>query len=176
MPANRAMVRLDSSCGSWSFLRSKGVLEVRGYLTSGMPGWSAGRGPGAGQKNLRSDSRIGTSLMLASRRRIRPLFVELPQFVAVAAMPAAVGVVPLVLEPHGDPVVGEGPQGLDQPVIEFALPLAGQELADLVAADHELAPVPPHRILGVSEGHTVRVAGVPGVLGRPDLEDTRTVA
>ncbi len=42
------------------------------YLTSGIPGWSAGRGPGACQKNLRSDSAMATSLMLASRRRIRP--------------------------------------------------------------------------------------------------------
>src|SRR5258707_13228203 len=48
------------------------VGGVNDHLTSGMPGWSAGRGPGADQKNLRSDSRIGTSLMLASRRRTKP--------------------------------------------------------------------------------------------------------
>jgi hypothetical protein len=41
-------------------------------LTSGIPGWSAGRGPGAGQWNLRSDALIVMSLMLASRRRIKP--------------------------------------------------------------------------------------------------------
>ncbi len=36
-------------------------------------GWSAGRGPGASQRKSRSDSAIGTSLMLACRRAIRPL-------------------------------------------------------------------------------------------------------
>src|SRR5258708_1069247 len=49
-----------------------GLMGTNGYFTSGMPGWSAGRGPGAGQKNLRSVSRMGTSLMLDSRRSIRP--------------------------------------------------------------------------------------------------------
>src|SRR6185295_7307925 len=42
------------------------------YRTAGMPGSFAGRGPGAGQWNLRSLSSIATSLMLASLRRIRP--------------------------------------------------------------------------------------------------------
>src|SRR6185369_4644634 len=37
------------------------------------PGWSAGRGPGAGQWNLRSATAIGRSLIEAMRRRIRPL-------------------------------------------------------------------------------------------------------
>ena len=37
------------------------------------PGWSAGRGPLRSQWNLRSDSSIATSLMLACRRAIRPL-------------------------------------------------------------------------------------------------------
>src|SRR5690348_16558513 len=62
-------------------------------------------------------------------------FVELPQLVAVAAMPEAVGVVPLVLESYADPVVCEGPQVLHEPIVELAGPLAGQEPADLVAAD-----------------------------------------
>ena len=50
--------------------RPRKIVE-RGRIYS-MPGWSAGRGPGAGQKNLRSATTIGRSLMLASRRRINP--------------------------------------------------------------------------------------------------------
>ena len=75
-----------------------------------------------------------TSLMLASRRRIKPVFVELPQLIAVAAVPLAGGIVPFVLEPDGDPVVGEGPEFLHEPIVEFAIPLAGEEVANRVAA------------------------------------------
>ncbi len=58
---------------AWMFhLLRREAETVLNYATSGMPGWSAGRGPGAGQKNLRSLSAIETSLMLASRRRIKP--------------------------------------------------------------------------------------------------------
>lgn len=42
------------------------------HWTWGIPPSFAGRGPGAGQWNLRSCDSIGTSLMLASRRRINP--------------------------------------------------------------------------------------------------------
>src|SRR6185437_7616544 len=42
------------------------------HRTAGIPASSFGLGPGAGQWNLRSCSLMGTSLMLASRRRIRP--------------------------------------------------------------------------------------------------------
>ena len=65
--------------------------------------------------------------MLAKRAAIRPSRVELPVLVAVGAEPLAGVVVPLVGEAHGDAVVGEGPELLDQPVVELALPLAGQE-------------------------------------------------
>src|SRR5205807_4762078 len=92
-------------------------------------------------------------------------FVELPQFIAVAAVPAAGAVVPFVLVAHGDPMVGEGPQGFDQAVIEFPIPLPREELPNLVTADNELAPVAPHRIFGVGQGYAVRVAGVPAVFG-----------
>ena len=50
------------------------------------------------------------------------LGVELRQLVAVAAPALPVGVVPLVLEPDGDPVVGERPQLLAERVVELALP------------------------------------------------------
>ena len=64
----------QKDCGTKHASFSEWVLEIAiwVYFTSGMPGWSDGRDPGAGQKNVRSVSPIATSLMLASRRRIRP--------------------------------------------------------------------------------------------------------
>src|SRR3954471_24568559 len=62
------------------------------------------------------------------------LVVELPLLVAVAAPPLAGGVAALVLEAHGDPVGGERPQVLAQRVVRLAVPLAGQELHDRLAA------------------------------------------
>src|SRR5216683_892950 len=55
------------------------------------------------------------------------VFVELPVLVAIAAIPVATVVVPLVGEAHGDPVLPEGPEFLDQTVIELTVPLACQE-------------------------------------------------
>src|SRR6516165_9673651 len=99
----------------------------------------------------------------------QPLLVELPQFVAVAAVPLTGGVVRLVLEPDGDPVAVERPHVLAQRVVQFAAPLAPQELGDLRAPGEELVPVPPHRIHGVGARDPLRVPGVPGVLGGLDL-------
>src|SRR5437667_11019588 len=56
-------------------------------------------------------------------------FVELPQLVAIAAMPLAGRVVPFVLKAYRDPVVGVCPQVLHEPVIEFAVPLTGKQSA-----------------------------------------------
>src|SRR5436190_21233300 len=58
---------------------------------------------------------------------------ELPQLVAVAAVPLTVGVATLVLEAHRHPVLPKAPQALAQYIVEFALPLAGEERDDLVA-------------------------------------------
>src|SRR2546422_441293 len=55
------------------------------------------------------------------------VLVELPQLVAVAAPPAARGVVAFVLEPDRDPVPVEGPQVLAQRVVELAVPLGREE-------------------------------------------------
>jgi len=98
-----------------------------------------------------------------------PLVVELPLLVPVAAPPLAGGVAGLVLEAHGDAVAGERPQVLAQRVVELALPLAGQERDDRVAAADELAAVAPLGVLGVGAGDALRVAGVPRILGRLHL-------
>ena len=75
----------------------------------------------------------------------------------------------LVLEAHRDPVAVERPEVLAQRVVELALPLAREELDDLGAAVDELVAVAPQRVLGVGARDPLRVAGVPGVLGRLDL-------
>src|SRR5205807_2456021 len=97
--------------------------------------------------------------------------VELPVLVAVGAEPVTRIVVPLVGEAHRDPILAEGPDLLDEPVVELATPLAAQERLDLGASVQKLGPVSPYRVLGVGERDPLRVAGVPGVLGHPHLGD-----
>ena len=69
--------------------------------------------------------------MLAKRRCMKPCCVEFPVLVAVGAEPLAGVVVPFIGKAHGDAIVGEGPQFLDQPVVQFPCPFARQELVDL---------------------------------------------
>src|SRR6185437_152597 len=71
------------------------------------------------------------------------VLVELPQFVSVAAPPLPGHVMRLVLEPHGDPVGGAGPQVLPQRVVQLTLPLGGEEPHDLLAAGDEGTAVAP---------------------------------
>src|SRR5204863_391346 len=97
--------------------------------------------------------------------------VELPVLVAVGAKPVTRIVVPLVGEAHRDPILAEGPDLLDEPVVELATPLAAQKRLDLGASVQKLGPISPHRVLGVGERDPLRVAGVPGVLGHPHLGD-----
>ena len=103
------------------------------------------------------------------------LVVEGPVFVAVAAKPLARVVVPFVGEAHRDHVAGEGPEFLDQAVVEFARPLAAQEGLHLVAAGEELGAVAPARVFGVDPCADLRVARVPGVFGTTHLLRRRRV-
>src|SRR3569833_1047358 len=98
----------------------------------------------------------------------QPLLVELPLLVAVGAEPAAAGVVPFVLEAHGDAVAVERPQILDQPVVELLLPLAREEADDRRAALDEFRTVSPATVLGIGERHPRRIAAIPGVFGISD--------
>src|SRR5262245_23487656 len=66
------------------------------------------------------------------------VLVEFPVLVAVAAKPVSAVVMPFVGKAHGDAVVVEGPNFLDQTVVQLALPLACQELHDGLAANEEL--------------------------------------
>src|SRR5581483_10065387 len=94
---------------------------------------------------------------------------EFPVLVAVRAEPAAGVVAPLVGEAHGDAVLVERPELLDQPVVELPRPLAAQELDDRRAPREELGAVPPDAVGRVGERHALGVARVPRVLGAADL-------
>src|ERR671916_2844332 len=89
--------------------------------------------------------------------------------VPLRSPPASLGVAALVLEPHRDPVLGEAPQVLLQPVVELPLPLPGQEVPDRLAPLEELVAVAPLRVLRIRHRHPFGVAAVPRVLGGLDL-------
>ena len=62
------------------------------------------------------------------------VLVELPLLVAVGAMPLPGIVMPLVLKPHRDAIAVERPEILDQAILLFLLPFAGEERDDRGAA------------------------------------------
>src|SRR4051794_19623923 len=90
---------------------------------------------------------------------------EVPVLIAVGTEPSIVGVVILVAEPHSDPVPVVCPEFLDQSVVEFALPLAGEKVDDFRAALDEGGPVAPPTVLGVGLCDRCWVARVPAVFG-----------
>src|SRR3974390_2961136 len=62
------------------------------------------------------------------------VLIELPVLVAVAAKPASAIVMPFVGETHCNAVLAEGPDFLDQAVVQLSVPLARQERFDGGAA------------------------------------------
>src|SRR5215831_10135336 len=97
--------------------------------------------------------------------------IELPVLVSVGSEPVAAVVVPLISEPHRDSIVGEGPQFLDQAVVEFLVPLACEKGDDLGAPIDEFRPVAPPPVLGVSQTDSMRVSTVPRIFRHPDLNN-----
>ena len=69
---------------------------------------------------------------------------------------------PLIGEANGDAVVAERPHFLDQAVVELAVPFAGEEFDDGLAALKELGAVAPAAVLAIGERDAGRVARVPG--------------
>src|SRR5215213_5385371 len=69
--------------------------------------------------------------------------VKLPILIAILSEPAAAIVAPTIGEPHRDAVFAEGPKLFDQAIVEFTIPLAGQEGLDRLAACDEFGAVPP---------------------------------
>src|SRR5277367_6720830 len=78
------------------------------------------------------------------------VLVKLPVFISVGAEPVAGVVVALVGEADGDARSIEGPQLLDQTIIQLTPPLSCQEFDDLLASVDELCAVSPLAINGVS--------------------------
>src|SRR5438105_12429886 len=79
------------------------------------------------------------------------VLVEFPVLVAVAAKPVAAVVVPFIGEAHADAVLPKSPDLLDQSVVEPALPFAGEEGSDRVAALQEFGAVAPAAVARIGE-------------------------
>src|SRR5262249_47806980 len=95
--------------------------------------------------------------------------VELPVLVSVAAKPVTGIIVPFIGKAHGDPVVAECPYFLNQPIIELAIPFAGEECPDFLAPMNEFRAVSPNAVGGIGEWYRSGVAGMPIVLGKTGL-------
>ena len=93
------------------------------------------------------------------------LLVKFPVLVAVGAKPVFRIIVPFVGEADGDAISLKSPKLFDEAIVQFLVPLAGQEFNDGVASSQELGAVAPDAVDGVGEGDTLGVAGVPGVFG-----------
>ena len=73
----------------------------------------------------------------------QPVLVELPVLFAVTTKPVATVVMSLVGEAHRDPVLAEGPDFLDQAIVELTVPLARQKCLDGLTALKELGAIAP---------------------------------
>src|ERR1700688_1679540 len=87
--------------------------------------------------------------------------IEFPLLIAMAAKPIAGIIVPLVLESHGDAVFVEGPELLDQPVIEFSGPFAAKKIDDRCAALEDFRAIAPAAVFGISERNAFWIASIP---------------
>ena len=76
--------------------------------------------------------------------RHQAFFVELPQFIAIAAKPLAGMVVPFVFESDGHAVFAKSPQLFFENVVELAFPFAFQELLDRFADSRQSTGLPQH--------------------------------
>ena len=95
--------------------------------------------------------------------------VEFPILIAVTAKPMTAVVTPFIGKAHGDAIAAECPQLLDQPVIEFAIPFARQEIDDGGTSFDELGTISPSAINCIGQRHPRRIAAVPGIFGKPHL-------
>ena len=99
----------------------------------------------------------------------QPVGIELPVFVPIGPEPGAAVVVELVGKAHGDAVSPEGPEFLDQAIVELARPLALEEGFYGFAALEELGAIAPLAVRRVGQRDLRRIAAVPAILGKADL-------
>src|ERR1700730_14258530 len=97
------------------------------------------------------------------------MLVEFPVLVAIAAEPVASVIMPFIGKADGDAIFMESPELLDQPVVEFAIPLSRQEGFDGLAALQQFRAVAPTTVGGVGERDARRIGPVPGILGQTRL-------
>lgn len=77
--------------------------------------------------------------------------VKLPILIAVGPEPVAAVVMKLIDEGHRDPIAGEGPHFLDEPVVKLTPPFAGEECHDLRAALDEFSAIAPFAVFCVGQ-------------------------
>lgn len=99
----------------------------------------------------------------------QPVIGELPVFVAIGAKPVPCIVMPLVSEAHRDSVGCEGPELLDEAIVELLRPLASQEADDFLPTADEIRPIAPVAIRSINHRNELQIAGIPSVLSAPDL-------
>src|SRR3981081_4305220 len=95
------------------------------------------------------------------------IVVEFPVFVAIAAQPLTAVVMPLIREPHRDAVVAEGPDFLDQAIVQLALPFPGQKSFDRLPSLQKLGAISPLAVCGIRLGYRRRIARVPCIFSQP---------
>src|SRR4030081_1485196 len=90
-------------------------------------------------------------------------------FCAGGTMPLTGGVMPLVLKPHRDTVAVERPEILDQAILMFPAPFAGEERDVRGAAFEKFGAIAPTAVLGIGQRDAFGIPGIPGVLGHAGL-------
>lgn len=79
-------------------------------------------------------------------------------------------IMPFIGVAHGDPVLREGPELLDQAVVQLLVPFAFKESLGLGPTMNEFRAVTPLGIRRIGQGDLGGVAAVPAIFGQADLE------
>jgi len=99
--------------------------------------------------------------------------VKLPVLITVRAIPVIGVIAPFIGEAHGNAIVGECLQLLDQSIFQLTPPFALQELDNLPAANRKLGPIAPATVDRIGQGNLVCVFRIPAVFRHSDLLDRR---
>ena len=89
--------------------------------------------------------------------------IKLPVFVAIGAIPLTRIVTVLVGKPHRNAISVKCPEFFDEAILKLSLPLAREELHNLILACHEFRPVAPFAIRRISEGNLLGIARIPAI-------------
>src|SRR5262249_27100357 len=76
---------------------------------------------------------------------------------------------PFVGKAHRNAVAVKGPQLLDEPIVEFLIPLASEELDNRFPTGKELRPIPPLAARRVCQRNSLWNPGIPGILSHANL-------